>query len=132
VWVARVPGTAVFLTRATRDTPPVLAWRVRHNRALHQHIIALTAITESIPWIADDERISLTEIGAGFWRVVVRYGFMERPVSVKDTSVCIVDDTSKIVREVKVRSEPKALLKVLTNPAYCFKRIGLEAGPLSQ
>src|SRR5947208_6187775 len=53
-------------------------------------------------------------------------------VSVKQTSVCIVDDTGKIVREVKVESEPEALLSVLTNPAYCFKRIGLEAGPLSQ
>src|SRR3954449_3579519 len=53
-------------------------------------------------------------------------------VSVKETSVCIVDDTGKIVREVKVESEPEALLSVLTNPAYCFKRIGLEAGPLSQ
>ncbi len=53
-------------------------------------------------------------------------------VSVKETSVCIVDDTGKIVREVKVKSEPDALLQVLTNPAYHFKRIGLEAGPLSQ
>ena len=53
-------------------------------------------------------------------------------VSVKDTSVCIVDDAGKIVREVKVASEPDALLQVLRNPAYCFKRIGLEAGPLSQ
>jgi transposase len=53
-------------------------------------------------------------------------------VSVKETSVCIVDETGKIVREVKVASEPGALLAVLKNPAYCFKRIGLEAGPLSQ
>ena len=53
-------------------------------------------------------------------------------VSVKDTSVCIVDDTGRIVREVKVASEPEALLAVLTNPTYRFKRIGLEAGPLSQ
>src|SRR3954465_4171352 len=53
-------------------------------------------------------------------------------VSVKDTSFCIVDDTGRIVREVKVASEPDALLPVLTNPAYHFKRIGLEAGPLSQ
>jgi transposase len=53
-------------------------------------------------------------------------------VSVKETSVCIVDDTGKIVREVKVVSEPDALLAVLENPAYHFKRIGLEAGPLSQ
>ena len=51
---------------------------------------------------------------------------------VKETSVCIVDDTGKIVREVKVASEPEALLAVLKNPAYHFKRIGLEAGPLSQ
>src|SRR5580658_2156295 len=53
-------------------------------------------------------------------------------VSVKDTNVCIVDDTGRLVREVKVASEPEALLQVLTNPAYHFKRIGLEAGPLSQ
>ena len=53
-------------------------------------------------------------------------------VSVKDTSVCIVEDTGKIVREVKVASESDALLTVLTNPAYHFRRIGLEAGPLSQ
>src|SRR5215510_8934997 len=53
-------------------------------------------------------------------------------VSVNETSVCIVDDTGRIVREVKVASEPGALLSVLRNPAYHFKRIGLEAGPLSQ
>ena len=53
-------------------------------------------------------------------------------VSVKETNVCIVDETGKIVREVKVASEPEALLEVLRNPAYRFKRIGLEAGPLSQ
>src|SRR5437588_8585306 len=53
-------------------------------------------------------------------------------VSVKETSICIVDDAGKIVREVKVASEPEALLAVLKNLAYRFKRIGLEAGPLSQ
>ena len=53
-------------------------------------------------------------------------------VSVKETSVCIVDDAGRIVRETKVASEPEALLQALANPAYHFKRIGLEAGPLSQ
>src|SRR5262245_59339484 len=53
-------------------------------------------------------------------------------VSVKETSVCIVDDAGKIVREVRAASEPEALLQVLTNTNYRFKRIGLEAGPLSQ
>jgi transposase len=53
-------------------------------------------------------------------------------VSVKETSVCIVDDAGKIVQEARVASEPEALLQVLTNTIYCFKRVGLEAGPLSQ
>src|SRR6187455_3832018 len=53
-------------------------------------------------------------------------------VSVKGTSVCVVDDTGKIIREVKVASEPETLLAVLKTGAYRFKRIGLEAGPLSQ
>jgi hypothetical protein len=52
-------------------------------------------------------------------------------VSVKETSVCIVDDTGKIVREVKVGSEPDALLAELRNPVHRFKRIGFEAGPLA-
>ena len=43
-----------------------------------------------------------------------------------------MDDTGRMVREVKLASEPEALLQGLTNPAYRFKRIGLEAGPLSQ
>ncbi len=51
-------------------------------------------------------------------------------VSDKETSVCIVDDTGRIVREEKVASEREALLPVLAK--HRFKRIGLEAGPLSQ
>jgi transposase len=43
-----------------------------------------------------------------------------------------VDETGKIIREAKVASEPDALLQVLRTGAYHFKRIGLEAGPLSQ
>ena len=53
-------------------------------------------------------------------------------MSVKETSICIVDDTGKTVREARVASEPEALLQVPTNTIYRFKRVGLEAGPLSQ
>ena len=52
-------------------------------------------------------------------------------VSVKETSVCIVDDAGKIMREARVASEPEALLQLLTNTIYRFMRVGLEAGPLS-
>src|SRR5512139_2758605 len=53
-------------------------------------------------------------------------------VSVNETSVCIVDETGRIVREVKVAREPEVLLATLKNRTYHFKRIGLQAGPLSQ
>jgi KUP system potassium uptake protein len=77
--IARVPGTAVFLTRALRDTPPVMVWQVKHNRSLHEHIVALTVITEPIPRVVDADRLSLSPMAPGFWRATARFGFMERP-----------------------------------------------------
>src|SRR5258705_5579116 len=53
-------------------------------------------------------------------------------VSVKETTVWFEDAGGKLVREARVASEPEALLQVLANNAYRFKRVGLEAGPLSQ
>jgi KUP system potassium uptake protein len=77
--IPRVPGTAVFMTRAIRETPPVMLWHLRHSRALHQHLIALTAVTESTPFIDDEQRTTFTQLAPNFWRAIVRYGFMERP-----------------------------------------------------
>ena len=53
-------------------------------------------------------------------------------VSIKETSVCIVDSTGQVVREVKVTTEPEAMLAVLADESLTIERIGLEAGPLSQ
>jgi KUP system potassium uptake protein len=77
--VPRVPGTAVFLTRALTDTPPVLVWHVRHNRALQQYVLAITTQIEPVPWIDDETRATLTLDAPNFWRALVTYGFMERP-----------------------------------------------------
>jgi KUP system potassium uptake protein len=76
--VARVPGTAVFLTRSVHDTPPVVAWYVQHARSLHQRVLALTVLTESTPRVPESGRFSLAQVAPGFWRAQVRYGFMER------------------------------------------------------
>jgi len=77
--VARVPGSAVFLTRTGRDAPPVMVWHVKHNRALHEKVIILTVVTESVPWTISQSRLSMQEISPGFWRLNARFGFMERP-----------------------------------------------------
>jgi KUP system potassium uptake protein len=77
--IPRVPGTAVFLTRTVSDTPPVLVWHVKHNRALHDHLFVLRIVIESIPRIKESERLATNEVAPNFWRVTARYGFMERP-----------------------------------------------------
>jgi KUP system potassium uptake protein len=77
--IARVPGTAVFLTRTQSNAPPVMVWHVRQNRALHQRLFVLTIITESVPWLADAERLQYEPLAPGFWRATAHYGFMERP-----------------------------------------------------
>ena len=53
-------------------------------------------------------------------------------VSVKETSVCVVDEAGNIVRELKVPSHPEDLVDVLKDAACRLERIGREAGPLSQ
>ena len=53
-------------------------------------------------------------------------------VSVKETSVCVVDDAGKVVLEQKVRTEPEDIIALLTSLGATFGRIGIEAGPLSQ
>ena len=77
--IPRVPGTAVFLTRTQRDTPPVMVWHVKHNRALHEHLFVLRVEILSVPWVASGERIRIEEVVPKFWRAEARFGFMERP-----------------------------------------------------
>lgn len=77
--IARVPGTAVFLTRVKDATPPVLLWYVKHSNALQQHVIVVTLETAPVPRIANDERLRAVEIAPDFWQINATFGFMERP-----------------------------------------------------
>jgi KUP system potassium uptake protein len=77
--IPRVPGTAVFLTRAPKDAPPVLVWHLKHNRSLHEHLFILTVMIQPIPRIRNAERLAVEELAPDLWRLSARYGFMERP-----------------------------------------------------
>ena len=77
--IARVPGSAVFLTRALKDAPPVLVWHIKQNRALHERVLIFTSITESVPWMRRSDRLQVEEVAPHMWRATVRFGFMERP-----------------------------------------------------
>jgi KUP system potassium uptake protein len=77
--VTRVPGTAIFLTRARQNAPPIIVWYVGAAHSLHNEVIALSIVTESVPYVRMAERLSVEEIGAKFWRATAHYGFMQRP-----------------------------------------------------
>jgi KUP system potassium uptake protein len=77
--VPRVPGTAVFLTRATQKIPNLIVEHVRHMGALHQNVIALTLSFEDCPRIGSDHRTSIEPIGEGIWRAHMAFGFIEIP-----------------------------------------------------
>ncbi|MEP6970450.1 MAG: KUP/HAK/KT family potassium transporter, partial [Betaproteobacteria bacterium] len=75
----RIPGVAVFFTGRLEQTPPALQQLTRHTGVLHEQVILLSVVIEPVPKVDQDERIELTELEAGFCRVVLRYGFMQGP-----------------------------------------------------
>ncbi|MBW3539860.1 MAG: potassium transporter Kup [Planctomycetes bacterium] len=75
----RVPGTAVFMSGNPIGTPPALRHNVIHNKVLHETVVILSVETAEIPHVPHAERLEVEQIGEGFWRIVVRYGFMEEP-----------------------------------------------------
>jgi KUP system potassium uptake protein len=77
--VPRVEGTAVFLSKVTEQTPPIIIWHVAHNKALQKHVVALSMVITQTPWVEDKARLTVTNLAPGFWRLIARYGFMEKP-----------------------------------------------------
>src|SRR4029453_7021065 len=74
---ARVPGTAVFMTTSMTGVPHALLHNLKHNKVLHERVMLLTVRIEDIPFVTEDRRVETKDYGAGFFRVILRYGFME-------------------------------------------------------
>jgi len=77
--IRRVPGTAVFVARISRDIPPLVVWHLRHMRALHDSIGILNVVTEMIPYVVEEDRLEVRQIAPQVWRNHIHYGFMEQP-----------------------------------------------------
>jgi KUP system potassium uptake protein len=74
---ARVPGTAVFMTSSASGVPHALLHNLKHNKVLHERVILLTVRIEDVPYVPTEKRLETKDYGSGFYRVVLRYGFME-------------------------------------------------------
>jgi KUP system potassium uptake protein len=77
--VVRVPGIAVFMYSNPHGVPPALLHNLKHNRVLHETVIILTVETQEIPRVPASERLEVVPLDHGFYRVILRYGFMEEP-----------------------------------------------------
>ena len=77
--LGRVRGTAVFMTLSTDGTPPTLLHHVKHNHMLHEHVVLLTIRAADAPAVADEDRLRIERLPAGFYRLVAWYGYMQTP-----------------------------------------------------
>ncbi|ALB72504.1 low affinity potassium transporter Kup [Cronobacter muytjensii] len=75
----RVPGTAVYMSRALNVIPFALLHNLKHNKVLHERVILLTLRTEDAPYVHNVKRVTLEQLSPTFWRVVASYGWRETP-----------------------------------------------------
>ncbi|WP_397605063.1 potassium transporter Kup [Sphingorhabdus sp.] len=73
----RVPGTAIFMASAASGVPSALLHNIKHNRILHERVIILTVQIEDVPYVVSSDRIICKDLGEGFYRVKMRFGFLE-------------------------------------------------------
>ena len=78
-YVQRVEGNAIFMTGSTDGVPPALLHNLKHNKVLHEKVVMVTVRTANTPYVPEIERIYYSDLGKGFHRVIIQYGFMEDP-----------------------------------------------------
>ncbi len=85
--MARVPGTAVFLTPNPKGVPQALLHNLKHNKVLHERVILATVIIQDIPYVAEDERVQQDALPNDFHRITIFYGFMDEPDLPRDLAL---------------------------------------------
>jgi KUP system potassium uptake protein len=75
----RVPGIAVFLTPSSQYMPPAMLHNLKHNKVLHERNVLLSVETLSVPRADEGDRVVYTDLGQGFSRLTLRFGYMEEP-----------------------------------------------------
>jgi KUP system potassium uptake protein len=75
----RIPGTAIFMYSNPNGTPPALVHNLEHNHVLHENVVVLIVETEEVSHLNGEERYTVERLGNGFFRIALKYGFMEEP-----------------------------------------------------
>ena len=86
--IHRVSRTAVYAVANPQTVPQALMHNLKHNQVLHERNLILTVVFHDVPWIAFEERVQITPIAAGFWKVQINYGFKNTPDIPKALELC--------------------------------------------
>jgi KUP system potassium uptake protein len=86
--VARVPGTAVFLTSDPETAPSALMHNIKHNGVLHARNVILTVRVATTPRVPEEKRATIAAVDADFVRVQLVFGYMEEPNVPKALARC--------------------------------------------
>ena len=87
----RVPGTAIFMASAASGVPSALLHNIKHNKVLHERVVILTVAIQDVPYVSEEKRCSVKDLGQGFFRITLRFGFLEEtdvPATLKRTDMC--------------------------------------------
>ncbi len=84
----RVSSTAVYLTSRPDGAPSALLHNIKHNEVLHARNVLVTVLSAEVPYVADQDRIEIIDLSKSFYRVFVRYGFMEQPDMPQALAAC--------------------------------------------
>ncbi|HEX2794627.1 MAG TPA: potassium transporter Kup [Croceicoccus sp.] len=87
----RVPGTAIFMASSTAGVPSALLHNIKHNKVLHERVVVLTVAIAEVPYVDDAHRAEIEDLGDGFYRMVLNYGFMQEtdvPAALKAVDHC--------------------------------------------
>ena len=88
----RVPGTAIFLTGTREGAPRALLHNMKHNKVLHEQVLLLTVATARVPFVSAMQRLEFETLTEGVSRMVLTYGFMERPHLPRDLQLASSPD----------------------------------------
>jgi KUP system potassium uptake protein len=86
--INRVPRTAVYTVANPDTVPQALMHNLKHNQVLHERNVILTAVFHDVPWVPQAERVQVTALVSGFWKVEVHYGFQDQPDIPKALELC--------------------------------------------
>ncbi|MGB7656306.1 MAG: potassium transporter Kup [Novosphingobium sp.] len=73
----RVPGTAIFMASTASGVPSALLHNIKHNKVLHERVVILTVAIQDVPYVKEERRCSVKDLGQGFFRITLRFGFLE-------------------------------------------------------